>query len=171
MGAVILGGAHGSLAVARSLGRRGVPVVHVNHDHPIVGLSRYMRRKFRWEGPDAPDALERLLEIGRDAGLQGWVLFAGGDPEVRFAARHRAALSHFFRVTTPPWEITGSPTTSASSIDMRRRSGWTAPALRAAKPRRARLAGHPFSAGAEARGLWAAERADDGEMLEGRDER
>ncbi len=106
VGAVILGGAHGSLAVARSLGRRGVPVVHVNHDHPIAGLSRYTRERFRWEGPDAADALERLLEIGRDGGLEGWALFAGGDPEVRFAARHRAALSHLFRVTTPPWEIT-----------------------------------------------------------------
>ena len=106
VGAVILGGAHGSLAVARSLGRRGVPVVQVNHDHPIAGLSRYTRRKFRWDGPDAPDALERLLDIGRGGGLQGFVLFAAGDPEVRFAARHRAALSQVFRVTTPSWEIT-----------------------------------------------------------------
>jgi D-aspartate ligase len=106
VGAVVLGGAHGSLAVARSLGRRGVPVVHVNHDHPLAGLSRYTRRKFRWDGPDASNALERLLDIGRGSGLQGWVLFASGDPEVRFAARHRSALSHVFRVTTPPWEIT-----------------------------------------------------------------
>ena len=106
IGAVILGGAHGSLAVARSLGRRGVPVAAVNHDHPLVSLSRYARRKFRWDGPDAPDALDRLLDIGRDAGLKGWVLFAGGDPEVRFCAHHRAALSQLFRVTTPPWEIT-----------------------------------------------------------------
>ncbi len=105
-GAVILGGAHGSLAVARSLGRRGVPVVHVTHDHPIAGLSRYVLKRFRWEGPDVADALERLLEIGQRNGLKGWALFAGGDPEVRFAARNRAALSQVFRVTTPPWEIT-----------------------------------------------------------------
>ena len=105
-GAVILGGAHGELAIARSLGRRGVPVVHIGHDHPLVGLSIYVRRKFRWEGPDAPDALERLLEIGRANELQDWVLFAGGDAEVRFASRHREALSEFFRVTSPSWEIT-----------------------------------------------------------------
>jgi D-aspartate ligase len=105
IGAMILGGAHGSLAVARSLGRHGVPVVHVNHDHPIVGLSRYVRRKLHWEGPDAPNALERLLEIGRRERLQGFVLFPGGDPEVRFASKHRAALSEMFRVTTPSWEI------------------------------------------------------------------
>ena len=103
VGAVILGGAHGSLAVARSLGRRGVPVVHVNHDHPIAGLPR---DRFRWERPDGATALERLLEIGRDGEFHGWALFAGGDPKVRFAARHRAALSHVFRVTTPPWAIT-----------------------------------------------------------------
>ena len=34
-GALILGGAHGSLAVARSLGRRGIPVWFATHDHPI----------------------------------------------------------------------------------------------------------------------------------------
>ena len=106
IGAVILGGAHGSLAVARSLGRRGIPVAYFNHDHPLVSLSRYTRRTFRWDGPDAPEALEQLLAIARDGGLQGWVLLAGGDPEVRFCARHRAALSQLFRVTTPPWEIT-----------------------------------------------------------------
>ncbi len=105
-GAVILGGAHGSLAVARSLGRRNIPVVHVNADHPIAGLSRYVLGRFCWEGPDGSLALERLLEIGRNNGLNGWALFAGGDPEVRFAARNRAALSAVFRVTTAPWEIT-----------------------------------------------------------------
>ena len=61
---------------------------------------------FAGTGRTAPDALDRLLEIGRNGGLQGWVLFAGGDPEARFAARNRAALSQLFRVTTPPWEIT-----------------------------------------------------------------
>ena len=106
IGAVILGGAHAQLAVARSLGRRGVRVVQVSYDHPLVGLSIYVRRKFRWEGPDAPKALERLLEIGRANELRDWVLFAGGDAEVRFASRNREALSEFFRVTSPPWEIT-----------------------------------------------------------------
>ncbi len=81
-------------------------MIQINHDHPLAGLSRYVRRKFRWEGPDAPDALERLLEIGQVNGLQDWVLFAGSDSDVRFASKNREALSKIFRVTSPPWEIT-----------------------------------------------------------------
>lgn len=33
-GAVVLGGAHGALALARSLGPSGVPVSHITNDSP-----------------------------------------------------------------------------------------------------------------------------------------
>src|SRR5258708_7178270 len=105
-GALILGGAHGSLAVARSLGRRGIPVWLVNHDHPLAGLSRYVKRKFSWDGPDQAGALDYLLGLARVHQLNGWVLFAGGDGEVRLVSRHHAELSAIFRVTTPPWQVT-----------------------------------------------------------------
>jgi predicted ATP-grasp superfamily ATP-dependent carboligase len=105
-GALILGGAHGSLAVARSLGRRRIPVWFVTNDHPLAGLSRYVQRRFSWGGPDRQDAVDFLLALGRLHHLEGWVLFAGGDPEVRLIAEHHAELSAIFRVTTPPWPIT-----------------------------------------------------------------
>ena len=37
--------------------------------------------------------------------LDRWVLFAGGDEEVRLVARNHAILEQAFRVTTPPWDI------------------------------------------------------------------
>jgi D-aspartate ligase len=105
-GALLIAGAHGSLAVARSLGRRGIPVWFLTHDHPIASLSRYVRRSFDWAGPEGEDALDRVLQLARSHRLDGWVLFAGGDAEVRFSAQHHAALSAVFRVMTPPWETT-----------------------------------------------------------------
>ena len=105
-GALILGGAHGSLAVARSLGRRGIPVWFLTHDHPIASLSRYTKRSFSWAGPDREGAIDRLLELARLHRLDGWVLFACGDAEVRLVAQHHAELSKIFRLTTPPWQIT-----------------------------------------------------------------
>jgi predicted ATP-grasp superfamily ATP-dependent carboligase len=43
--ALIVGGAHVSIAVARSLGRRGIPV-WLLANHPIPSYSRYVKRSF-----------------------------------------------------------------------------------------------------------------------------
>lgn len=101
-GALVLGGAHGGLAIARSLGRRGIPVDTLS-DHPLAGLSRYVRRRFSWHGPGRPDALSRLIGLAHQEKLEGATLFAGGDSEVRFVAQNHAALAAIFRLTTPPW--------------------------------------------------------------------
>jgi D-aspartate ligase len=92
-GAVILGGAIGSLAVARSLGRRGIPVWFVGHDHPITRYSRYTTRSIAWDGPDHDGAAPWLIELAKQNGLERWVLFAGADPEVRLVARHHSELA------------------------------------------------------------------------------
>ena len=87
-GALILGGAHGSLAFARSLGRRGIPVWFVTDDHPIARYSRYVERSFAWAGANDEGAIEFLKSLARQHGLDGWLLIAGGDPEVRLLSQH-----------------------------------------------------------------------------------
>lgn len=103
-GALIVGGAHGSLAVARSLGRRGIPVAFLTDDHPIAKYSRYTRLAFGWNGTDDPGAIELLKTLARQHQLEGWVLIAGGDAELRLLSQHHAELSALFRLTVPPWE-------------------------------------------------------------------
>jgi D-aspartate ligase len=103
-GALILGGAHGSLALARSLGRRGIPVWFLTDDHPIARYSRYTERSFAWAGANDESAIDFLTNLARRHGLDGWLLIAGGDPEVRLVAQHHATLSGLFRVAVPPWE-------------------------------------------------------------------
>ena len=103
-GAIVLGGAHGSLAIARSLGRRGIPVWLVTADNPLASFSRYVARSLHWRGPRADGALDFLLELGRRHGLQGWVVFAGSDEDLQFVARNHAALGGFFTLTTTPWD-------------------------------------------------------------------
>jgi len=104
-GAIILGGAHGSLAIARSLGRQGIPVWFITDDHPITKFSRYCQRSFRWKGPQRETAVSDLIAFAAEHGVAGWVLFAGGDPEVRLVCQHHAELSAVFRLTTPPWSV------------------------------------------------------------------
>ena len=105
-GALVVGGALGSLAMARSLGRRGIPVRFLTSDNTIAGYSRYTARSALAPSPERPEALPFLLDYGARHGLQGWVLFAGGDPEVRLIAENHEVLATMFRVTTPPWEST-----------------------------------------------------------------
>ncbi|MGH6670614.1 MAG: ATP-grasp domain-containing protein [Xanthobacteraceae bacterium] len=103
-GAIVLGGAHGSLEVARSLGRRGIPVWLLTADNPLASFSRYVVRSVRWRGPNDVGAVDFLLDLARRHGLEGWVLFAGGDDDVRFAAQNHSALSAIFTLTTLPWD-------------------------------------------------------------------
>jgi len=103
-GALLLGGAHCSLEIARSLGRRGIPVWLVTDDNPLATMSRYVTRSFCWGGPREASALPFLCDLADKFGLGGWVLFAGGDAEVRFVAQNHAALGARFTLTTPPWE-------------------------------------------------------------------
>jgi D-aspartate ligase len=105
-GALILGGAHGSLEIARSLGRRGTPVWLVTDDHPIAKRSRYVARSFSWQGQRDNNALAYLVDLAARHHLHGWVLFAGGDAEVRFIAQNHAALATIFTLTTPGWNVT-----------------------------------------------------------------
>ncbi len=103
-GALVVGGAHGGLALVRSLGRRGIPVWFVTDDHPIASYSRYAERSFFWGGPEDEGAIEFLKTLAREHGLEGWVLIAAGDAELRVLSQHHAELASVFRVTVPPWE-------------------------------------------------------------------
>lgn len=100
----MLGGAHGSLEIARSLGRRGIPVWLITDDNPLPTLSRYVERSFYWPRARDEGRLAFLLELADRERLDRWVLFAGADDEVRFVAQNRQALEAVFVVTTPGWD-------------------------------------------------------------------
>jgi D-aspartate ligase len=104
-GALILGGSHGALAVARSLGRHGIPVWFASDDNRLARLSRFVRKGLSWPGPNAAGAADFLLELGRRHYLLGWVLIPCADEEARLISQNHAALSQMFRVRTPPWEM------------------------------------------------------------------
>jgi predicted ATP-grasp superfamily ATP-dependent carboligase len=99
---VILGGAHGSLAIARSLAPRGIEVALVaNHALPL--LSRHVARRFSYPAIGTDLAAHLIATAQRD-GYAGAVLFAGGDAEACFIAQNHAPLASVFRLTTPPWD-------------------------------------------------------------------
>jgi D-aspartate ligase len=103
-GAIVLGGAHGSLEIARSLGRRGIPVWLITADNRLAALSRYVERSLTWPGPDEDGAVSFLIDLGLRYALDGWVVFAGSDEDLRFVAQNHSALGAIFTLTTPVWD-------------------------------------------------------------------
>jgi predicted ATP-grasp superfamily ATP-dependent carboligase len=103
-GALVLGGSHGALAVARSLGRRDIPVWFASDDNMLSRRSRFVRKGLSWPGPNAPGAADFLLELGRRHNLHGWVLIPCADEEARLISENHSVLSRMFRLRTPPWE-------------------------------------------------------------------
>jgi D-aspartate ligase len=104
-GALVLGGAHGSLEIVRSLGRRGIQVWLLTDDNPLARLSRYVTRSLHWPGPRDDGAVDFLRDLAARFRLEGWVLFAGADADVRFIAQNHSALGAIFRLTTPRWDV------------------------------------------------------------------
>lgn len=103
IGAVVIGGSHGSLGLIRSLGRRGIPIVALARKQRIQLYSRYARRALTWPEMSDRRAVAYLLDIGAAHGLLGWVLFAGGDQEAGFLSRCRSELQNYFKIVTPEW--------------------------------------------------------------------
>ena len=100
-----MGGDHPGLAVARSLGRRGIPVFIIEDQLSISSWSRYVKRVIRVENIlDERQTVDAVLRVGRQYNLRGWVLFPTRDETVAAFSRYRAELADFFRVTTGEWK-------------------------------------------------------------------
>jgi D-aspartate ligase len=103
-GALVIGGDHTGLGVARSLGRRGIPVVVLDAQLSVSLFSRYVTRVVRVKNLlDERATVDAVLETGERFNLRNWVLFPTRDETVVAFARHRDELAKFFKVTTPDW--------------------------------------------------------------------
>ncbi len=100
-GALVVGGGHGALAIARSLGRRNIPVWVVVDELRLVLSSRYVRGHLRWPGPMAArERADFLVEMARRHGLEGWVLIPGSGAATELIALHREILAPVFKFST-----------------------------------------------------------------------
>jgi predicted ATP-grasp superfamily ATP-dependent carboligase len=101
--AVVFGLLHAGLAVARSLGRGGVPVTGIALDRREFGLrSRYVRRRYVIEGGDEAERDRRLLAALLDAGTgRRAVLFPECDRQLDFVLRNWDAVARLALVPLP----------------------------------------------------------------------
>src|ERR1700689_1482595 len=105
VGAIVIGGEHPGLGVARSLGRRGIPVCVIDDQHSVSQFSNYVTRTVRVKDlRDEHRTIDSVMEVGQRYGLKGWVLYPTRDETVAAFSRHRDRLAEFFRVTTAGWD-------------------------------------------------------------------
>lgn len=101
---VILGGAHGSLALARNLSKLDVTVFYVTNDYPLAQWSRHIKKSIRWPGPQAANATEELITIAKLHGLLGALLIPASDQDVKFVSENAHDLATTFMIMTPEWQ-------------------------------------------------------------------
>src|SRR5713101_432182 len=105
-GALVLGGNLNGLTIARSLGRRGVPVwIATTPNIKLASCSRYTRKTLPWPDGEPGGQVEYLLRVAERYGLDQWVLFPTSDESAALLSKSHAALSRRFRVSTPTWDV------------------------------------------------------------------
>src|SRR5436305_11826880 len=101
-GVVVVGGDYQGLGIVRNLGRHKVRSCIIDDEFSIGRFSQYATYAVRVRNlRDEAQAVEAVLDVGRQLGLQGWVLYPTRDETVAAFARHRAALTDWFRLLTP----------------------------------------------------------------------
>src|SRR5579859_6825668 len=105
-GAIVLGSDFKALGLVRSLGRRGIPCVVFDNLPRSAWFSRYVARRFKWTGPmDTDDFLNFLIRIGKEYGLEQWVLFPAQDEVVELVSRNTHRLAQIYQLVTQDWGI------------------------------------------------------------------
>jgi D-aspartate ligase len=102
VGAVVIGGDYQGLGIARSLGRRGIPVCVIDDEISIARVSRFVGDAIRVPSLRTEQALLDALALARGRlGLSGWVLYPTREENVVGIAANRDELQQEFRVPTP----------------------------------------------------------------------
>jgi D-aspartate ligase len=105
-GALVIGGNLNGLSIARSLGRRGVPVwVATPPDIKLASYSRYALRTLPWPEGEYEVQAAYLSELADRYNLDQWVLFPTSDESAALLSKFHATLSSRFRVSTPAWDV------------------------------------------------------------------
>jgi D-aspartate ligase len=105
VGALIVGGDFQGLAIARSLGRQGIPICIVDDEYSIGRFSCYVTHHRRFGDLRAEQqTIDSLIRLAEELNLKGWILFPTRDEHVGSFSRHKATLEKWFRLPTPGWE-------------------------------------------------------------------
>lgn len=105
-GVVLLGSDFKALGVARSLGRRGIPIVVVDDTPRSAWFSRYVVKRFHWRGRMSGERFtDFLLRLVHEQNLKRWILFPTQDDTVETVSQNSDRLAGAYQLITPGWEL------------------------------------------------------------------
>jgi predicted ATP-grasp superfamily ATP-dependent carboligase len=118
-----------ALAIIRSLGRVGVPVIACDHDPHAIGMaSRYATPALTASPLEEPERFaDDLLALGRGAG-RGGVLFATHDEAVGALGPRQEEVDALFRRPWTPWPAIDAVMDKDHQHEVARAAGFPAPA-------------------------------------------
>lgn len=106
VGALITGGDFQGLGVLRTLARKDIPVILVDHDHCIGRYSKFKKKFFKAPPPLEIDSyLNFLTDLAKKEKIHGWVIFPNSDETVYVLSKYKNILKEFYRIPTPGWEV------------------------------------------------------------------
>jgi len=125
--AVVLGGGVHGLSYARSLGRRGVPVLVAESPQGFVGKSRYVRSvTLGAPSENADEWVEFLVAVGKSLPQRG-ALFAVNDVLVELVAVHADRLEEWFHFVVPDAGVVRSILDKRFQYETARKAGVALP--------------------------------------------
>lgn len=106
VGAIITGGDFQGLAVLRSLGAKGIPIVLVDNEVCIGKYSKYKKKCFKAPSPKNVDEYcHYLINLIKKENLYDWVIFPNSDQIVFNISKYSNELSRFIKVPVPSLDV------------------------------------------------------------------
>jgi D-aspartate ligase len=98
---------HGALAVARTLGRLGVPVYAVLEDaYTPVAMSRYLTKAFVWDSPPTdPESFVKAMSLIAEFIARPTIIFPMDDLSAVCVAENAASLARWFIIPPIPPQL------------------------------------------------------------------
>src|ERR1700739_889340 len=104
-GALLMGADYRALGVARSLGRRGIPVwVLKQGGHLVATVSHYVCNRVPSPEAGAHSRVALPVDLSTRYQLQEWMLVPTDDSAVALVAQHHPRLEKHYKLTVPPWD-------------------------------------------------------------------
>ena len=100
-----MGADYRALGVARSLGRKGIPVWLIRQGgHLVATVSRYVERCVSWLDGSDRAKVDYLVELSARHKLDHWLLFPTDDHTVSLVSTHFDKLATRYIPTVPRWQ-------------------------------------------------------------------
>ena len=104
-GAIVIEGHVQGLAITRSLGQKGIPVIVIDTKNCIARYSKYCNKYYTCPHYLDNKFIDFLIDIYKRDNLQDWVLYPTNDYAVYNISKNRNILLNYFKVSTPSFEI------------------------------------------------------------------